>query len=426
MNISIPKGVFDIVPNPVKEELSWQASDLWAYVEGVIRRISYEYGFREIRTPLFERTELFKRGVGETSDIVTKEMYTFDDKGGRSMTLRPEGTASVLRSFLEKSMHHSSPLNKLFYIAPMFRYERQQAGRYRQHHQFGVEAIGGGAPEHDAEVIAMMYNFYKRLGIEKFSIKINSVGDAESRNRFRDVLQDVLRPHLPELSADSKERFEKNPLRILDSKAPEDQQFIREVPSILDSLNDECRDHFSQVCSLLDDLSIPYDITPSLVRGLDYYSNTVFEATADDLGAQNSIGGGGRYASLIKTLGGPDLPAIGFGIGIERVIMTMLSQGAKFPEKPHPTLYIIPLGDEARSRCFLVLQNLRDKGIAAEMDFSGKKLKKVMGYADSIGAKYSVVVGADELASGTVKVKEMSSGDVRDAALDALADILTS
>ncbi|MFT4553618.1 MAG: histidyl-tRNA synthetase [Chlamydiales bacterium] len=409
MSVSIPKGVFDILPSHSNSEDSWKDSYRWQYVERVIREITKDYGFKEIRTPLFERTELFKRSVGESSDIVTKEMYTFEDKGKRSMTLRPEGTASVMRSLIEKRLHNQLPLQKLFYIAPMFRYERPQAGRFRQHHQFGIEAIGNGAPEQDVEVIDLLYSFYQRLGLKNLTVYLNSVGDNESRTEYRQSLKDYLTPHLSDLSEDSQARFETNPLRILDSKDPKDKAIIKDAPSILDYLNAECKEHFEQVREGLDLLGIPYEINHKLVRGLDYYNKTVFEIVSGELGAQNSIGAGGRYDGLISSLGGPDLQAVGFGTGIERIIQTMIKQEVFFPEAPRPTCFLVPLGDAAKKVCTPLLHNLRSEGIPSEMDYSGRKLKLIMRYADSIQAKYVAVIGDGELEKGIVEMKEMAT-----------------
>ena len=358
MNIKAPPGVFDILPTDPKTP--WKESHLWAYVERVIRKAAAEYGFQEIRTPVLEKTELFQRGVGETSDIVSKEMYTFEDRGGRSLSLRPEGTAPVIRSYIENGLSHQAPAHKFFYIAPMFRYERAQAGRYRQHHQFGAEVIGTQAPEQDAEVIDLLYTTYRRLGLQNLKVMINTLGDKECRLRFRDALKAYFSQYQDQLSEDSKQRLEKNPLRILDSKSPQDQEFIENAPSIQEFLSDEVRAHFEQVQEYLSLLDIPFEINPRLVRGLDYYNRTVFEVAAEELGAQNSIGGGGRYDSLIKELGGPDQPALGFGTGIERIIQTLLKQEAPTPPPYQPSLFLIPLGDKAKRACFQVLHNLRD------------------------------------------------------------------
>lgn len=422
MDIPIPPGVFDIVPKDSKE--LWRSSYIWNYVESIIRKTAQDYGYQEIRTPIFERTELFVRGVGETSDIVTKEMYTFVDKGDRSMTLRPEGTAPVIRSIVENQLLHGSGTLKVFYIGPMFRYERTQAGRYRQHHQFGIEAIGNDSPEQDAEAIDLLYTLYQRLGLRNLKVNINSIGNAASRNRFRTALQDYLKQYYDQLSADSKNRFDRNPLRILDSKDPQDIKIVGNAPSILDHLDDASKVHFESVKKLLTQLQIPFEVNSKLVRGLDYYNKTVFEITSGDLGAQNSVGGGGRYDGLIKTLGGPDLPAFGFGTGIERVIHTMIKQEIPLPSPPRHTLYIIPLGDEAKNICFSLLHKLRSEGVSTEMDFSGRKLNKLMQYADQIGAQYVAVIGDAEIQKLEIELKEMASGEKFKIPLENLVRIM--
>lgn len=422
MPISIPPGVFDILPKDPKEE--WRCSHLWNYVESVMRTTALTYGYQEMRTPVFERTELFQRGVGETTDIVSKEMYTFEDKGGRSMSLRPEGTAPAIRSFIENQLYNQSPVHKLFYIAPMFRYERTQAGRYRQHHQFGVEAIGIASPEQDVEIIDMIYTIFCRLGLKHLQVGLNSVGDVQSRLAYREALQNYLRGFFEELSADSKVRFENNPLRILDSKDPHDKKIVEGAPSILNFLNDESRTHFDEVKRLLEKLRIPYRVDHKLVRGLDYYNKTVFEIVSGELGAQNSIVGGGRYDGLIKNLGGPDLPSLGFGAGIERIIQTMLKQQCPLPDQAKPVLFFVPLGKEAADVCFHLLHELRQQGIPAQMDYSGKKLNKIMQYADLINAKYVAVVGDNELKSDEVELKEMANGQKTKASLSGIINHL--
>ena len=423
-DIQAPKGVYDILPQDPNPQNSWHNIDRWHYVESVIRSTAEHYGFREIRTPIFENTSLFTRGVGESSDIVTKEMYTFDDKGGRSITLRPEGTAPVARAFIENKLYAQGPLHKFYYIGPMFRYERPQAGRFRQHYQFGAEAIGNSTPEQDVEMIDMVYTLYIRLGLSGLRFNLNSVGDPESRKNFREALQNYLKPNLEKLSPDSQRRFHINPLRILDSKSPEDQAIVAKAPSILDHLTEESRVHFDKVCRLLTHLEIPYEINSKLVRGLDYYNKTVFEIVAVELGAQNSIGGGGRYDGLIETLGGPDLPSVGFATGMERIILTMIGQNAPFPERPKPLLFIVPLGEASKERCFHLLRQLRQMNLAVEMDFSGKKLNNVMSYANQIGARFAVVIGDEELSSQAVKIKNMTTGTSRQVPIDSLADVL--
>lgn len=426
MSIPIAPGVYDILPdNP--EEL-WKSSFLWQYIEGVIRTLAHSYGFRELRTPIFERTELFQRSVGEATDIVSKEMYTFKDKGDRLLSLRPEGTAPAMRAFLDSHLLNTGQQHKLYYISPMFRYERAQAGRYRQHHQFGVEAIGVQAPEQDAEVIDLLYTLFCRLGLKNLTVNINSIGDVESRSAFKALLQDYLKQHFDALSPDSQQRFHVNPLRILDSKAAQDQAIVANAPSILDALNSTSRDHFEEVKKLLTLLGIPFRINPLLVRGLDYYNYTVFEVTANELGAQNSVGGGGRYDGLLKSLGGPDLPSCGFGCGLERLIQTMLKQQVQLPTRHAAALYIIPLGQAAKESCFPLLRELREQGIAAEMDFSGRKLGKSMQYANQIGAQYVTVVGDNELQAKEIEIKEMSSGNKSKVSLEvsALVKVLAS
>lgn len=418
MTISIPPGVFDILPNDPKE--AWRNSYLWQYVEGIMREVARCYGYQEIRTPLFERTELFLRGVGETTDIVTKEMYTFEDRGGRSMTLRPEGTAPVMRSFIENQMQNQAPVHKLFYIAPMFRYERAQAGRYRQHHQFGVEAIGNGSAEQDVETIDLIYTVLSRLGIKNLKVGLNSIGDTESRTAYKNAFLSYLQGFFDRLSEDSKVRFTANPLRILDSKDPTDKEICANAPSILDYLSSDNLAHFEEVKKLLTALKIPYEINTQLVRGLDYYNKTVFEIVGGELGAQNSIVGGGRYDGLIKSLGGADLPSFGFGAGIERIIQTLLKQNCELPGSQRPLLFIIPLGDEARLPCFELLKKLREENIPSQMDFSGRKLNKIMQYADQTGAKYVAVLGDNELQAGKVELKEMASGTKIEVALTQL------
>lgn len=423
MHPTIAPGVFDILPQyALAKDGSdhWRAAHLWDYLETQIRKIAAEYGFQEIRTPTFERTELFQRAVGETTDIVSKEMYTFLDRSNRSMSLRPENTAPVMRAFIDSQMQQASPVNKLFYIGPMFRYERSQAGRYRQHHQFGAEAIGNAAPEQDVELIDLIYTLYQRLGIKNLQVSLNSIGDVESRMAFRTALLNYLDKFRDELSADSKVRLDVNPLRILDSKDPKDKAIAAGAPSILDFLNAECTDHFNAVKKLLEQLSIPFQINTSLVRGLDYYNKTVFEIVAGELGAQNSIVGGGRYDGLLKTIGGPDLPAIGFGTGLERIIQTMLKQGVPLPQAPAPKIFLIALGEDAKPVCFSLLHQLRQKGIAATMDFSDRKINKVMQYANQAGAAYVAVIGDNELKTGQVELKEMASGEKRTLPLNQM------
>ncbi|HEX2579856.1 MAG TPA: histidine--tRNA ligase [Rhabdochlamydiaceae bacterium] len=424
MEYTIPKGVFDVLPKEPKPEDAWRASWHWQYVETVLRRCAADYGFKEIRTPLFERTELFVRGVGESSDIVTKEMYTFLDKGERSMTLRPEGTASVMRAFVEKHLDQIPGLHKFFYIGPMFRYERPQSGRYRQHHQFGAEAIGIGKPEQDVELIDLLCEIYRRLGLKGLKVMINSVGDEASRIPYREALKKHLQPHFEKLSADSQVRFTKNILRILDSKDEGDQALLAKAPSILEFLSDEARAHFEKVKRLLEMEKIPYVVNHKLVRGLDYYNKTVFEVASESLGAHNTLGGGGRYDGLIHSFGGPNLPSVGFAAGIERLLQTMTAQHVNFPAPPSPVIFLIPMGEAASEACFALTCRLRRQGIAAEMDLSGKKIQHGLQLAGSENARYSIVIGDREMETGEVEIKEMATRTSQKIVLSKLENFL--
>lgn len=426
MEYSIAKGVFDILPFETDEEDKWRESSRWQYLEEILRSTAHDYGFQEIRTPTFERTELFVRGVGESSDIVTKEMYTFLDRSERSMTLRPEGTAAVIRSFVEKKLYAQPGLHKYFYIGPMFRYERPQAGRYRQHHQFGAEAIGNATPEQDVELIDMACEIYRRLGLKNLAVQINSVGDAESRAAYKEALNAFLKPHFSSLSQDSQIRFSKNVLRILDSKDPGDQKLLHGVPVLSDFLTPAAKSHFEQILKLLDALNIKYVINSKLVRGLDYYTKTVFEITTEVLGAQNSIGGGGRYDGLIQAIGGPDLPSVGFATGMERILQTMLKQQAPFPRPAHPFIFLVPMGEEAAKYAFQLACALRHEKIPAEIDLSGKKVQQGLQLANQTASEYVLVIGDEELKSQKAKLKNMTTRETMEFPLSELIAQLKS
>lgn len=343
-------------------------------------------------------------------------MYTFRDRADRSLTLRPEGTAPAIRAFVEKKLYHQPGLHKYYYLGPMFRYERPQAGRYRQHHQFGAEALGDSSPERDIELIDLLCEIYRRLDLKNLTVYINSVGDAPSRINYKKALFDYLKPLLPELSKDSQERFNKNILRILDSKDPADQKIISRAPTILDYLQSASKTHFEKVLKLLDDLKIPHTIQPTLVRGLDYYNETVFEITSGLLGAQNSIGAGGRYDGLTAAIGGPDLPAVGFATGLERLLQTMLKQHVPFPPPPHPFIFLIPLGEKGLKYCFQLLCDLRHEGIPTEIDLSGKKVQHALSLANAISAEFSIIVGDNELSSQRMSLKNMSTRETQEIA----------
>lgn len=414
------KGVYDILPEEPDQAAKWRESFLWQYVEDIAKKTAEEFGFKEIRTPIFERTALFHRGIGQGTDIVSKEMYTFEDRAGRSLSLRPEGTAPVMRAIIEKNLYSTTSSHKFFYLFSMFRYERQQAGRYRQHHQFGVEVVGNASPFQDVEVIDLLYTFLNRLGIKGTTLKINSIGNRECREAYKHALKHYLEPFLNDLSDDSKTRFENNPLRILDSKNLGDKEILKRAPLITDFLDEGSKADFKTVTELLSDIGISFVIDPYLVRGLDYYNKTVFEITSNELGSQNSLGGGGRYDGLLKELGGPDLPAFGFGAGLERIIQTMLAQHVNFPTPPHPALYLIPLGEEAKNRAFTLVSFLRKKHFPVEMDLGDRKLKNALRVADSLKADFVVVLGENELKTGEVELKDMKTGQSKKITLDEI------
>lgn len=404
----VPKGCFDILP---------ETSERWIYLEDVCRRVAKNYGFHEMRTPIFERTELFVRSVGETSDIVSKEMYTFEDKAGRSMSLRPEGTAPVMRAYLEGGMAHL-PHQKVFYFGPYFRYDRPQAGRFRQFHQFGIESIGSSDPVSDFEAIDLLHSVYKELGLKDLVLLVNSVGSPESRLAYRAALKEFLRPHFDQLGEDSKVRFEKNPLRILDTKNQKERELLKGAPSILDYLDKECREHFAAVLKLLDRHSINYVVDSSLVRGLDYYNKTVFEFTSSALGAQSTIGAGGRYDGLLESFGGPDLPGVGFATGMERILVTLESQKAFLPKPPGPTVYFIPLDPKSLELATDIAFGLRRKGISTDLFLKGQKVGKGLQMADKLGATYACVIGENECASKTCELKHLETKRASEIALD--------
>lgn len=421
MSYQIPKGLFDILPYGEKEE--WKLSSAWQYIEKILHKLAGDYGFQEIRTPIFEHADLFQRGVGDTSDIVTKEMYTFEDKGGRTLCLRPEATSSVMRAFVEHKLYALGGVHKLYTIGPMFRYERPQAGRYRQLHQFDVEILGSKSYETDAETIDLFYSLCQRLGIKNITVMLNSIGDLAARDAFRKALKDFLSPHLSKLSEDSKIRFEKNPLRILDSKDPEDQKLLVNAPLILDFLSPDDKKHFDSLCMCLDAIKIPYQINPKIVRGLDYYNRTVFEVVSYDLGSQNAIGGGGRYDGFTAVFGGPSMPGIGFAAGMERLLQTMWKQGAQFPLESVPFVFFIPLGEEAKEKAFSLTTELRRHLIPAEVDLEAKKIAQGLQRADKVKARFAIILGTDELQNGKVKIKDMEKREEEEI---PLANILSA
>ncbi|MBC8377006.1 MAG: histidine--tRNA ligase [FCB group bacterium] len=395
------KGVNDILPQEAKQ---------WQVLEHVVKQVMDRYAFGEIRPPIFEKTELFARGVGEDTDIVSKEMYSFSDMSKSSLTLRPELTAGVVRSYIQNNLQQISPVQKLWYEGPMFRQERPQKGRYRQFWQFGAEAIGSPNPEQDAEVIALFYAILKELGIEKsVTLKINSVGDGESRAHYRSSLQEYLRPHLSLLSETSQKRFETNPLRILDSKAPNDKELVKDAPKIRECLNKVSAIHYAEVLKMLEAMDIPYVQDDLLVRGLDYYTHTIFEFTSDALGAQDAICGGGRYNDLVKELGGPDVPAIGWASGIERLLLVV---EALQPLKADSglDLFLIVQGEDLRLKAPKLIHEWRSAGLNCDMDTLRRSMKAQMREANRQEARYVAILGDEEYGQGIVQLKNFETG----------------
>lgn len=406
-----PRGTNDIIPGEVEK---------WRRVENQFFRICALYGYNEIRTPVFEHTELFQRGVGDTTDIVEKEMYTFMDRGGRSVTLRPENTAPAVRAYLENKLYAGPQPVKLFYCGPMFRYDRPQAGRFRQFHQVGAEVFGSDDPSADSEVIAMAMDFYGRLGLKDLDLHINSVGCPECRPVQRRELKKYFQPHLGNLCRNCRGRFEKNPLRILDCKEVRCAEAGAEAPSTIDCLCLDCAEHFEQVKKNLDLLNINYVIDRRLVRGLDYYTHTAFEIMAPDIGAQSSIGGGGRYNGLIETCGGPPTPGVGYALGTERIILAMERQGLTVSAASKPDVFVVTAGTKAADTAYRMLFSLRSAGISADKDYLGRSLKAQMKYAGKSGARFVVIVGEEELARDVVLVRDMTAGQQEEVPLSEL------
>ena len=411
--INIPKGTKDVLPAEAYK---------WHFVENTARRIAALYGLKQIRTPLLEHTELFLRGVGDTTDIVNKEMYTFLDKGERSITLKPEGTAGVVRSFIENGGGGGVLPQKMYYITPVFRYERPQAGRLREHHQFGVEIFGGKGAETDAEVILLARDYIAALGVEGVELNLNSIGCKHCRPKFNEALREYLRPHLSEMCPTCNARFEKNPLRILDCKEEKCAAINAGAPRSVDFLCDECREHFEKLKAILDDCGVAYTLNPKLVRGLDYYSKTVFEFVSTSIGAQGTVLGGGRYDTLIENLGGPSVPAVGFGSGIERMLLVLENTGKTIPQEAPLGVYAAGLDEAGRRAAFLLVQQLRKAGVSADFDHAARSVKAQFKYAGKVGARFVVAIGSNELESGMYTIKDMAaSASESVAAADAAA-----
>jgi len=399
-------------------------SALWQFAEETIRQVMMAYNYQEIRTPIFEQTSLFSRSIGELTDIVSKEMYTFLDRSQESVTLRPEGTAAVIRAYIQNNLGGQSPLSKLYYIGPMFRQERPQAGRLRQFHQFGVEALGSSSPHLDVEIMLIPRQVYRNLGIENTSLFINSVGCPKCRPQYKEKLIAELQKVVHRLSPESQARLQQNPLRVLDSKDERDQEATRYVPLMKDFLCNECADHFTAVQSMLEHLKIPYQVNGRLVRGLDYYTKTAFEITSSVLGSQDALAGGGRYDLLVEELGGKPTPGVGFAAGMERLIMVIQKTRSVENKKHAPAIFIIGMDGQTRRWVFAKAAQLRSRGLSVDVDYLDRSLKAQMREADRQGAEYVLVIGDSELRSGKAKLKHMKSGEERHIDLERIEDAL--
>ncbi len=412
MKIQAIRGVKDILPDEIEK---------WQWVEGKAHTVFARYGFKEIRPPIFEKTKLFSRGIGETTDIVEKEMYTFEDRSGEMVTLRPEGTASVVRAFVEHKMYATQSVQKLYYLGPMFRYERPQAGRFRQFYQIGVEAMGSHNPAVDAEVMIMLMDFFKALGLTGLKVQLNSLGCDKCRPTYRETLKDSIRMHLSDLCENCNQRYERNPLRVLDCKVPRDKEIATELPKTADHLCDECKDHFQEVRSLLDSTNTPYELDHLLVRGLDYYSHTTFEVSSSNLGAQNALCGGGRYNMLVEEFDGPSTPCFGFALGLERLISVVPFDKADNLEV-HPDVFIVCLGEEAQKQAFNLANQLRSQGLSVERDYDGGSMKRQMKKANKSASRFALIIGDDEIKSGKYQLKNMSNSEQLEIAADSCAE----
>ena len=414
LNVKRPNGTQDVVPNEAYK---------WHTVESVVRDSAAQFGFKEIRIPTFEETGLFVRSVGDTTDVVQKEMYTVSSSGDKTYTLRPEGTAGTIRAVIENGILNEGLPQKVFYLLSCFRHEKAQKGRLREFHQFGCEMLGSASPAADAEMIALVHIIMQRLGLRNIELNLNSIGCPECRAKYREALKAYFEPHRAELCPTCQERLEKNPLRLLDCKSAEDQAIAKDAPLITDYLCEECSAHFEGLKKYLAIMGIEYTVNPRIVRGLDYYTRTVFEFISSDIGSQGTVCGGGRYDGLIETLGGKPTPALGFAMGLERILLTLESQGCEFIEEKTCDLYLASMGDKAAEKAVEIASRMREEGFFVEYDLVGRGLKAQMKYADKIKAKYVVVIGDSELESGTAKLKNMASGEQTDISLgDGLLD----
>ena len=407
------KGTQDILPSE-----SYKVR----FLEQSMSDVAETYGFKEIRTPVFEHTELFQRGVGDTTDVVQKEMYTFMDKGDRSITLRPEGTAGAIRAFLEHGLFNEPLPQKLYYLTSCYRYEKPQAGRLREFHQFGVECVGTASPCADAEVISLAADIFDFLGVEGLQLEINSIGCPECRKEYHKALKEYFSAYKSELCETCLSRLEKNPMRILDCKSPVCSKIAGGAPKILDYLCDDCKEHFEKVKRYLDTMGIEYKINPTIVRGLDYYTRTVFEFVSNEIGAQGTVCGGGRYDGLCKELGGNDIPSLGFAIGIERLMLLMKAKNIPFPEESKCNLYIASMGENASLKAAAIAREMRKEGLNIAFDVAGRSVKAQMKYANKLGAEYTMVLGDTEINEGKAKLKNMATREETEVVLDTFAD----
>jgi len=412
MKIQSIRGVKDILPGETGK---------WQWVEDIARKVFQKYGFKEIRLPVFEKTALFSRSIGETTDIVEKEMYTFEDRGGEQITLRPEGTASVVRAYIEHKLYNPPSVVKVYYMGPMFRYERPQAGRFRQFYQIGIEAMGTDNPMIDVEVMTLLMEFFGLLGLKDLRLQINSLGCPDCRPQYREVLKSAIREHLDHLCINCKQRYEKNPLRVLDCKVERDQEIAKGLPKTKDHLCSVCQENFNQVQSLLDAVQAPYDLNPLLVRGLDYYTRTTFEVISAGLGSQNAICGGGRYDSLVEEFEGPPTPCFGFALGMERLI-SIIPFDDNNTIGSRPDIFVVTMGEEAKEHSFKIIHDLRKQGLIVDQDFDCGSMKSQMRKANKSLARFSLVVGENEIKSGTFQMKNMESGTQTQISAVNLAD----
>ena len=413
MKIKSIRGVKDILPGEIEK---------WQWVESEAHRIFCRHGFKEIRLPIFEATDLFKRSIGDTTDIVEKEMYTFKDKGGEDITLRPEGTASVVRSYIEHKMHGRNPLTKLYYFGPMFRYERPQAGRFRQFYQIGVEALGSASPAVDAEVITMLMEFFKALGLTGLELQINSLGCKDCRPQYRKILKTAIKTHLNDLCANCNQRYERNPLRVLDCKVERDSEIARGLPKIKDHLCSQCEDDFAEVQKFLDSVQTSYTVNDQIVRGLDYYNRTTFEVISKTgLGSQNAVCGGGRYDSLVEDFEGPPTPCFGFALGMERLISILPEEKLQSLEQ-RPDIYLVSLGEEAQKLAFAIAHQLRGVGLYVEREIEGASMKSQMRKANKLASRFTLIIGENEIKNRQYVLKNMDGGEQWDISANALTE----